>query len=94
LIEERGQANNLPKGRVQEKHMSAYKKRGRVDEIGFWGSKERNGLLLPKITHRTRYKLLWWYHGLAKGWPSTKVPEHADLMVGWKGDHPQSVGGK
>jgi hypothetical protein len=42
--------------------------------------------------HEGVQKIPWWYHGLAWGWPVAEVTEHAEPMVGWKGEHPQSVG--
>jgi hypothetical protein len=50
--------------------------------------------VLHKLLRTREREIPWWYHGLARGWPVVEVTEHAEPMVGWKGEHPQSVGWK
>jgi hypothetical protein len=57
--------------------MSEERRRREIDEMGVWGLR-----IFP-----------WWYHGLAWGWPTVEVTEHTKPMVGWKGEHPQSLVG-
>jgi hypothetical protein len=50
-----------------------------------WASEEE---IYCERMHEGVQKIPWWYHGLARGWPAAEVTEHAEPMVGWKGEHP------
>jgi hypothetical protein len=53
------------------------------------GGRDRTNKILGVENPR---EIPWWYHVLEQGWLAVEVTDNVELMVAWKGKHPQLVG--